>query len=280
MNMNQGPNRQCRALLRPSISHCASKPHIIRDYSKSDDIRKKHNHINRYNKEKIAAMTQMINNIGHRWRQPLNALAIMIQDIKHAKEYGELSYEYLEAVCARSMNIIDRMSKTIDEFRFIFKPSEDAVVFDVKRRLQGAVRFVSDSMAAHNIKIDMRCRDDVSVFGYPEAFSQAILKILSNAKEALLESGVKEPRIHIYMSLKNGDCVIKISNNGPKIDDCHLNRIFEPYYTTKDEGKGDQGLGLYAVKMLIEEAMSGDVSVVSNDESTTFKIILKALPQT
>lgn len=231
-------------------------------------------------KEKILAMTKMVNNIAHRWRQPLNTLAIMIQDLKYAKANNELTDEYIENMSACSMRVINRMSKIIDEFRLILEPAEEAFIFDVKQILQKAVHFASDSIAAQNIKICMRCRGNVMVFGYPEAFSQAILKILLNAKEALLKSSSQHRNINIYMSQKDGKCVIKISNNGPKIENERLEQIFEPYYTTKECKNGNEGLGLYSVKMLIEEIMDGKISVSSDENRTVFEITLNALPQT
>lgn len=245
--------------------------------SANNSVYNKHINVKDAKKEKILAMTKMVNNIAHRWRQPLNTLAIMIQDLKYAKANNELSDEYIENMSACSMRVINRMSKIIDEFRLILEPAEEAVIFNVKQILQKAVYFASNSIAAQNIKICMRCRGNITVFGYPEAFSQAILKILLNAKEALLKSSNQNRNINIYMSQKDGKCVIKISNNGPKIENERLDQIFEPYYTTKECKNGNEGLGLYAVKMLIEEIMDGKISVSSDENRTVFEITLNVL---
>ncbi len=232
----------------------------------------------RFDREKIRAMTRMIRNIAHVWRQPLNALAISIQDLKEANRYGDLNNEYLEDMCARSMRLINRMSKTIDDFRLMLEPNEEAMAFDVKKRIQRIEWFVADSMAANGIKLETKYINDVFVYGYPEAFSQALLNVLANAREAILES--QEHKIEpfgvvsIEMKLKRRKCVVKISNNGPKIEEEHLNKVFEPYYTTREPGKGSVGLGLYAVKTVIEEAMGGEVSIASSEKLTSVEIAL------
>jgi C4-dicarboxylate-specific signal transduction histidine kinase len=226
---------------------------------------------------KMAAMGDMMGAIAHQWRQPLNALAITIQDIGLASEYDELTDSYIKDSVDRSMVSIRFMSKTIDDFRDFFKPNKEMVSFGVKKVIENTLSIVSAQLSNLEINIEVE-GDDFMVFGYPSEMSQVILNLISNAKDAALDEKQNKGeahkcRIRINTYIKDDEGVITVSDNGGGVPTSVLERIYEPYFTTKEQGKGT-GIGLYMSKIIIDNHMNGRLEAVNNHEGAVFSIIL------
>ncbi|MEF3192555.1 MAG: PAS domain S-box protein [Campylobacterales bacterium] len=232
---------------------------------------------------KMAAMGEMIGVIAHQWRQPLNTLGIYIQDLQDAYEFNELDKKYLDEMVRRSMEQILFMSRTIDDFRNFFRVDKSAESF----KAIGAVRSVASLLGAQiknhmielSIEQDGLNDDELSVIGYPNEFKQVILNLINNAKDAIIERREREPSLdgRIVVSLQRDEdrVIVLVCDNGGGIPPAIMDRIFEPYFTTKGEGKGT-GIGLYMSKMIIEDNMGGKISAYNTDEGACFKIVLKS----
>lgn len=135
---------------------------------------------------KLAAMGEMIGAIAHQWRQPLNALGIMVQDIRMAYDYSEINGTYIDTFESDAMSQIQFMSKTIDDFRNFFKPSKEKTKFNVHQVVKESINIIEAQARAANIECKFE-GEDFECFGYPGEFSQVILNLISNAKDAIIQ---------------------------------------------------------------------------------------------
>jgi len=218
---------------------------------------------------RLAAMGEMIGNIAHQWRQPLNTLGVLIQDLSHAERFGELNREYLDRSVEEGMNTINFMSRTIDDFRNFFSPDKEKILFSLEEALSMTLSIVGDSFRNSNIKIDLHMQDHADVEGYPNEYSHVLLNILSNAREVLLERGIEAPNVIIKLFCENGMSVVTIKDNAGGVKEDLLDKIFYPYFTTKNHGTG---IGLYMSKVIIEKNMGGNLTVKNTGGGAEFRI--------
>ncbi len=218
-----------------------------------------------------AAMGEMINNIAHQWRQPLNVIAITIQDLMVTYEDGECSDEYVNNTVKLIMNQVLHMSQTIDDFRNFLKPDQEIKQFNLREAVKKTLVLVGDSFKSQNITIDTEVQEDLIVTGYQNEYCQALLNILNNARDVLTERKIVSPRIQINLFREGFRNVTTISDNAGGIPDEIIDRIFEPYFTCKDADKGT-GIGLHITKTIIEKRMNGTISVRNTDRGAEFRI--------
>jgi signal transduction histidine kinase len=216
-----------------------------------------------------AAMGEMINNITHQWRQPLNMVALSIQDLMVTYEQGECSYEYVDETVKRIMNQVLHMSQTINDFRKFLQPDQEIRQFNLREAVKKTLMLVGDSFNSQNIEIYTEVQEDLIVTGYENEFCQVLLNILNNARDVNELNMFHHEQKSIY-SGKAQECCNHIDNAGG-IPDVIIDRIFEPYFTTKDTDKGT-GIGLYMSKTIIEKRMNGKISVRNTDQGAEFRI--------
>ncbi len=213
---------------------------------------------------KMAAMGEMIGAIAHQWRQPLTAIALLVQDIQDAREHNELDDDYLNRIVIKAMSQIDFMSKTIDNFRNFFKASKGKNEFDIAGSINEVIKLISGQLNNCNISVEIKNNLETPVLmnSYSNEFMQVVLNLVNNAKDAIIEAieqGILDKYdglISIVISSVNRTVTIGISDNGIGIPAEIENRIFEPYFSTKEEGRGT-GIGLYMSKVIIETNMGG-----------------------
>lgn len=224
---------------------------------------------------RFAAIGEMASNIAHQWRQPLNLLAITIQSSKVAFVHNEINQEYIDKMVSDSMKMISRMSSTIDDFRNYFTANSTKEYIWIAKSVRNTIALLQEGFSSQNVLIDVEIAENIGIVGYKHEFEQAILNIITNAKEAIIASNNQEGKITIKASLVDKKIIIYIENNGPHIDAEALEKIFDPYFTTKFKAQG-AGLGLYMTKVTIEQDMSGKLSVFNTDEGVCFEIVLSA----
>lgn len=225
------------------------------------------------NQGRLAAMGEMIGNIAHQWRQPLNTLGLILQGFPLSLESGELTQEYLDERVGRAMELIYHMSQTIDDFRNFFRPDKEKVLFQVKQVISNALSLVAENFQSLGIELSFDCPRDMSINGYPNEFSQALLNILMNARDVLEERKVHGPRVMVRLFTDNKRVVVTISDNAGGIEKEIIGKIFDPYFTSKGPSKGT-GLGLFIAKTIIEKNMGGALTVCSTGEGAEFRIVV------
>lgn len=223
---------------------------------------------------KLASMGNMIGNIAHQWRQPLSEINAILMNLEVKKEHNDLSDEVFSESLNECNIILSHMSHTITDFQNFFKPSKEKTKFFLKQECINASYVIESSLKYNGIKLYIDTKDECEVIGYSREFSQVILNILSNAKDVLLERKIKNPFINLILKKGKKYALIKIEDNARGIKESHLDKIFEPYFTTKRAKQGT-GIGLYMSKIIIEENMHGYISVKNSDSGAIFTIKLK-----
>ncbi len=168
------------------------------------------------------------------------------------------------------MKLVNFMSKTIDDFRNFFTIDKIQSEFDVKEKIEETINMLNAQLDNYEINIIINNKS-FSVIGYVSEFQQVILNIINNAKDELIKKEITNKTIFIDIQNEDGLGIIKIQDNAGGIPNDILDRVFEPYFTTKEQGKGT-GLGLYMSKMIIEENMKGKLCVGNTDEGAEFTI--------
>jgi PAS domain S-box-containing protein len=219
---------------------------------------------------KMAAMGEMIGSIAHQWRQPLNITALMIQGLQEQFLDDELEIDEVEYIVNKCMEQINFMSNTIEDFRNFFKPNRSKETFSVKEILQKSISMVETQFKAHNIAISLK-GDDFRLIGYDTEFQQVFLNLLSNSKDAIMQRQVDNPELSGAIDIDISDTTISIQDNGGGIPSNIIDRVYEPYFTTKDDTKGT-GLGLYMTKMIIEDSMDGSIDIINIENGVKFII--------
>jgi len=220
---------------------------------------------------RMAAMGEMLGNIAHQWRQPLNVLGLLIQRLGLSYESGGFSKELLDDSIGKSMEIILHLSQTIDDFWNFSIPDREKCQFSLDQVIAKAVSLIKDSFKELRIIIDTDTIGAPRINGYPNEFAQVLLKILMNAKDALLEQGTIDARVTVRSWTEDGRAVVTITDNGGGIRDEIMGKIFDPYFTTKELGKGI-GVGLFMAKIIIEKNMGGRLTVRNISGGAEFRI--------
>lgn len=239
------------------------------------EIRRKDNLLTQQSRQ--AAMGEMINNIAHQWRQPLNSIGLIIQNLMLSYEMGRLAAEEMKTETELAMDTIQFMSRTIDDFRNFFRIDKEKHCFSVSKALDTTLNFVFPNWNSKMMTLDVKTQDTASAFGYPNEYSQVLLNILNNAKDVLMERKITEPCIRIRVSSEERLSVVTIWDNGGGIADDILPRIFDPYFSTKMPDRGT-GIGLYMSKTIIEQNMGGALSARNIDGGAEFTIEIPSTP--
>ncbi|MBE0496363.1 MAG: HAMP domain-containing histidine kinase [Campylobacterales bacterium] len=210
-----------------------------------------------YRQSRLAAMGEMIGNIAHQWRQPLNALALLIQSFQTKQMHGKLDEPFVDAQVEQGMMLANSMSKTIDDFRNYFHAGREKQVFNLCENINQTVAMMRNFYAKDAIEITLTCKGDCEAFGYPNEFSQVMMNLLSNAKDAL-EKAQGERWIVVEIEQAGEVNCVRVIDNGGGIPATVLERMFDPYFTTKHQASGT-GIGLYMSKQIIENQMHGTI---------------------
>lgn len=218
-----------------------------------------------------AAMGEMLSNISHQWRQPLNALGMGVQQLPLFYKTGELDEEFLEKTVATLMRLIQHMSATIDDFRNYFKPDKEKAEFRVSAAIEKTLALVGDGFKNQHIEIEVEISDDPVIYGYHNEYAQVLLNILDNARDALVVRERADPKVTITVWREDGKAVIAIADNAGGIPEEIMEKIFDPYFTTKGPQQGT-GIGLYMSKSIIEKNIGGKLSVRNTASGAEFRI--------
>lgn len=221
-----------------------------------------------------AAMGEMIGNIAHQWRQPLNTINIIIMDLLEAFKHGELNENYLQNSYNEINRVVQGMSQTIDDFRNFFNPNKEKRVFEVNNIVEQSLAFTNPMLKAHHIESSFNKNSELFITGYPNELMQTLINILNNAKDALIHTDISNKYIRIKSYTDSNKVVIEIQNNGNPIPSEDLEKIFDPYFSTKPEGQGT-GLGLFISKTIIEKNMHGNLLASNTQEGVCFLIKLE-----
>lgn len=215
---------------------------------------------------RLAAMGGMVASIGHQWRQPLNNLSLLIHDVREALEFGEIDDQYIDRFTRESMLQIKHMSRTINDFRKFYKPNKEKILFSVGDSIEEALSIFSMSLKNHGIQVEFEYRGQQMAYGYPNEYSQVVLNILTNARDAFVQKDINNRKIRINISETGEIVTAEFIDNAGGIEPTLLKKVFDPYFTTRQNGTG---LGLYLTEMILKK-MNGSVSVDNTGDGARF----------
>ena len=223
---------------------------------------------------RLAQMGEMISMIAHQWRQPLNALMLSNQLIVSKYTKNKLDNTSIEYFKKNSQLLIKQMSQTIDDFKNFFTPHKEKELFCVNDIIKSALNMVKDLYTQEKITVSFQEKEYLYTYGHPNELGQAILNITNNAKDALLETGREDKKISLILSRKDGYILLHINDNAGGIPNEIIDKIFDPYFSTKSKKNGT-GLGLYMTKMIINEQLNAKIDVKNTPDGAQFTIYLK-----
>ncbi|WP_320033422.1 ATP-binding protein [Halarcobacter sp.] len=208
---------------------------------------------------KLASMGEMIGNIAHQWRQPLSVISTSASGIRVQNELGVLTDETLHNSIDGIVNSTKYLSQTIDDFMDFVKSDKSAIDFDVKENIEKNIEILKGSLKIHQINLVLKCQSEF-IKGFPNELTQVFINIVHNAKDALKENNIKEKYIFIETNKTDKNIEIIIKDNAKGIPKNVINKVFDPYFTTKNESNGT-GLGLYMSYRIVTESMKGEIKV-------------------
>ncbi|BCO11171.1 Multi-sensor signal transduction histidine kinase [Citrifermentans bremense] len=234
-----------------------------------EDLREKEQLLMR--QSRLAAMGEMLGNIAHQWRQPLNVLGLLVQQMQLTYEVGNFSGEFLKGEVAKVMDLIRHMSDTITDFKDFLKEEKEPQPFNVNAAVAATVTLLEAPLKAMRVEVRIEQTDELVVTGHRNEFSHVIMNLVNNAREALNERAVATPQISIRLFKDASRSVVTVTDNAGGIAEEIMPRMFEPYFTTKGPDKGT-GIGLYMSKNIIEKSMGGRLYVRNTGEGAEFRI--------
>jgi len=218
-----------------------------------------------------AALGEMIGNIAHQWRQPLNALSMVLINLKDARQCGDLDQASFEAALGKGNQLIQKMSSTINDFRDFFRPDKQNVRFSALEQVRTAVDLLDAAFAARGIAIEVAASADLPLYGLPNEFSQVLVNLLGNARQAIQDTGREDGRIVITLGEQEGCGCLRISDNGGGVPEQYLERIFEPYFSTRPSGTG---IGLYMSRQIVEQSLEGRILARNTRDGAEFTVFV------
>lgn len=224
-----------------------------------------------FQQAKMASLGEMLVNISHQWRQPLMELSSLFLPIE-AKINMKIPLEEQEILeSIHKLNDITKyMSTTIDDFKNFFAKDKEKIEFEILEQINSTINIISGSLKAHDIKLDIIIKKNPTMLGYKNEYSQVLINIINNAKDALIQRKIKEPKIKIIIEQIDDNIVTSIEDNAGGIKITPIEKIFEPFFTY-DKVNGS-GIGLFMSKLIVENNMQGELKV-SNVKSGALFII-------
>ena len=215
----------------------------------------------------------MISMIAHQWRQPLSVIAMDANNILVDVELDNIESDSLKNDLSDILEQTKNLSQTIDDFRNFFKPNkikDEVLVQDIYME---SYRVIDKSLSNNGIEIEHDFHSDTKIKIFSRELLQVFINILKNAKEALQEKNTEDKKIVTNIRETDTSIIVEISDNAGGVKKNIIDKIFDPYFSTKNEKNGT-GLGLYMSKIIIEKHLFGKLSVTNRDDGSCFTIEL------
>ena len=220
-----------------------------------------------------AAMGDMISMIAHQWKQPLAALSMIANNMKADYELETFEAKNIEKYYSHIDRQIQYLSKTIDDFRNFFKPNKTKQLISVQNIIDDSLNLIGKSLENNNIELIKDFKKTREILIFPNELFHTLINIINNAKEALDHKNSKDRKIFISSYESKGYIYISIEDNAGGISQKIMDRIFEPYFTTKHKLNGT-GIGLYMAKTIIEKHFMGRIDVENTKQGAKFTLVI------
>lgn len=259
--------KNINATLEVKVEEKTNQLEILNDKLKKkfkDEVRKNRKRDQMlYSQSKMAAMGEMIGNIAHQWRQPLSTISTLASGSVIKVDYNTLKEDDLKKDLNKIIDTTKHLSNTIDDFRNFFIDNKEFEKFDLVSLMEKNINLVNASMQNNYIKVITNF-NKVEIKAIKNELLQAILNILNNARDAVITQVEGKRVIVIDIYKQNNQACIVIKDSGGGVSKENLEKIFQPYFTTKEKSLGT-GIGLYMTKQILVTHMNGKISV-NNEE--------------
>ncbi len=223
-------------------------------------------------KSRLAQMGEAISLIAHQWRQPLSSINLLVTQAKIMSERNKLNEDNLKECSIQVKNSVYYLNDTIELFRKFFKIDSKKQLHDINEIVENVLNLQKIILQSKNIKLDVELKSNKKVYIFMNEVMQAIMDIIKNSIDEIEKRNIKNPVIKI----KTEENKIIICDNAGGIDEKIIDKIFEPYFSTKNDGTG---LGLYISKVIIEEHHNGKIEVKNTQNGACFIITLPTSTQ-
>jgi PAS domain S-box-containing protein len=218
---------------------------------------------------RLAQMGEMISMIAHQWRQPLSAISAASGSLSIKAKRDRLTNDLVIELTGKISQYSQHLSATIEDFRNFFKENKTKDKASLSQLVRESLNIVTHSLESKKITLQTEFKADVEVETYTNEVKQVLLNIIKNAEDVLIERDINNPKIFVSVNAKT----ITVCDNAGGIESSIIEKIFEPYFSTKTEKDGT-GLGLYMSKTIIEQHCKGKLSVKNIEEGALFTIEL------
>lgn len=242
---------------------------ITTEYTAVQSLRRKDEML--FRQSRLAQMGEMISMIAHQWRQPLSAISMTSAALERKVEQDQYDKTFFDSRLNRISEYVQHLSSTIEDFRNFFKSDKDKQETRFSDIIDNALNLVGQGFESRNITLLTEYKCQGKMFTYSNELLQVVLNLLKNAEDALLERKIENPVIQIRCYSDEKRACLEIEDNAGGIEPEILEKIFEPYFTTKDEHNGT-GLGLYMSKVIVEEHCEGKLRVSNSGQGAMFTI--------
>lgn len=223
---------------------------------------------------KQAKIGEMVGNISHQWKQPLNTINLILTNLYDDYKYQELDEKQFEKTINTLRKIVDNMVATIKDFTDFLKPSKENTNFDLAESINMALDLMEVSLKYNQISMKVDIASGIKIRGFQNEFSHVLFNVINNARDGIIESQVEDKYISIRAFTKDKEVVIEITNTGKQIPDEILEKLFHPYFTTKEDNDGT-GVGLYISRIIVEQRMNGKIQLENVADGVCCRIVLK-----
>jgi C4-dicarboxylate-specific signal transduction histidine kinase len=222
---------------------------------------------------KLAAVGETLAHIAHQWKQPLSQINSVVVNIDADFENKKLTKELLEEHLNEIEKLTLYMADTIQSFNNYLQPNQEKEIFSMQEAFEDSFELVYRLFESQQIVCKIDIKNNSFIKGVKKEFVQALLVILNNAKDILVERDIKNKKINISIYTKNNKAIIEIKDNAGGISSKYFDKILDPYFTTKPHSQGT-GHGLCMAKMIVEKSMHGNLNVQNESNGAKFSIIL------
>ncbi|PLX71113.1 MAG: hypothetical protein C0602_02400 [Denitrovibrio sp.] len=244
-----------------------------------------------FEQKKFADMGEMLSSIAHQWRQPLNVLGLVLQSVYDSADKNLSDYKDTEELAKTGFEMITYLSETITDFRDFFRPTKEKAEFNVAHATLTALKLTQTQIEESGITLKFQCACDGEdlepcsiedpsecisdmpmVVGFKNEFKQVLMNLIYNARDSV-KAYCEQGKALIKVSIENdeNEIIIKIYDNGGGVPDELAEKIYDPYFTTKQDINGT-GIGLYMCKTIVEKHFSGKLTHMNIDDGVSFKI--------
>ena len=222
---------------------------------------------------RLAAMGEMIDAVAHQWKQPLNAISMMIDMLQDDFKNDDVNNEYIKDLDESVHLQIDHMVNTLNEFRNFLRPSTKNEDFHINTVVQNIQILMKDELITQNIHLHLDIDQSIQIYGNKNEFKHLFINLINNSIDAFNEQHISGRNIYIRCFKNNKQIIIEVEDNAGGIPVNIINHIFKPNVTTKAEGKGT-GIGLYMTSQIVAKN-SGSIIVQNTQKGTLFTIAFR-----